>query len=245
MSPEDFKPRSLPLAPLALPAPGVVHLWFFDLTELGDLLMLGRAKDPNPLSARHLRTARRFYQRLLLGAYLGIPGRDVRVVRTTRGKPALADDDLRKRLNFNVSYSGSACLMGVSNGASLGIDLERRGRTVARPIQLALRYFNAWEHEALAALPPDRLDRAFLQTWACKEALVKGLGRGIADQLHRFAVSCDPDQPVSLLAMENDDARAWRVATLAPTDTHIGAVALRHSALRLEGFRIQAPQTDT
>lgn len=243
MSPEDFKPRSLPLAPLALPAPGVVHLWFFDLTELGDPLMLDRVKARGPLSARHLRTARRFYQRLLLGAYLGIPGRDVRVVRTTRGKPALADEDLRKRLNFNVSYSGSACLMGISSGAPLGIDLERRGRTVAQPIALAGRYFNAREHEALAALPSDRLDGAFLQTWACKEALVKGLGRGIADQLHRCAVSCDPDQPVSLLAMEGDDAGAWRLATLAPTDTYLGAVALRHSALRLEGFCMQVSQT--
>ena len=75
---QDFRPCEIPLPDLERPAPGEVHLWFLDLGGLAGSLRdaLGSGEDKqSPLTTGQLRFSRRFYLRLLLGAYLGLPGK--------------------------------------------------------------------------------------------------------------------------------------------------------------------------
>lgn len=227
----------MPLGHLSVPPPGVVHLWYLDLGELGNPLRPDTDSSVQ-LDGRQQRMLRRFYLRLLLGAYLGTPGKKISISRLVKGKPVLSGYPGGRPLDFSMANSDGCCLIGISSEGLLGVDMERIDRKVGNPTGLARRYFSPAEAEAIAALDAASQDEAFLHTWACKEALVKGAGHGIADQLHRFTVSCDPRQPPRVLVMHEDDPTAWRLLTVRPSKRHIGVIALRHPELRLESFRL-------
>ena len=219
--PRDFLHRAIPLEALDRPADGEVHAWFLDLGQLARSLRgaldghLGPT-DPAPFTAGQLRMARRFYLRLLLGAYLGIPGKAVRINRHLRGKPALDPSVHDDPLHFSMAKSEDRLLIGIAGSHQLGVDLEPMGRRAANPLGVARRYFSAQESAALEALDPDRLHPAFLRAWACKEAVVKASGEGIANQLCRFTIETDLERPARMLDIEGDLAERWSLALLRP-----------------------------
>lgn len=225
----------LPLRELSPPAPGTAHLWLLDLAMLGSPLQPELDLSQTALPMRQRRTLRRFYLRLLLGAYLGLPGKDVHIARSDRGKPVLDPNAHDSAIDFSMAASGDHCLIGVTSGSVIGVDLEPRDRKAGQPLALARRYFSPQEYEHLAAEPSGRLDDAFLHTWACKEAVVKAGGMGIANMLCRFSVEVRPEQPGTILAMEGDDATAWQLRSFFLPGRWVGAVTVRFPELTLEG----------
>lgn len=238
--PGPFSPVSLPLRRLEAPAGGEVHLWHLDFSRLSNPLSGGEAARPGELSVFQQNTVRRFYLRLLLGAYLGIPGRDVRINRRLKGRPELDSTQSGGKLDFSVARSKGSYLVGVSDGAAIGVDLEIGARRAGKPLALAQRYFSAAETAALSALEGDELHRAFMHAWACKEAVVKASGLGIANQLCRFTVDVNPDNPPAMLDMDDDDPGAWRLAVVQPDAWAIAAVAVRQPGLSVRGFRLES-----
>jgi 4'-phosphopantetheinyl transferase len=241
--PQDFEPRCIPLDRLQLPAAGEVHAWFLDLGRLarplrGALDGSVGARDPAPFTAGQLRFARRFYLRLLLGAYLGIPGKAVKINRRNRGKPVLDAAVHPEELHFSMAKSEERLLIGFATSVQVGVDLEPTTRRALKPLGLANRYFSAAESAALAALDPADLDAAFLRAWACKEAVVKASGQGIANQLCRFSVETDPARPARVLDFEGDRADAWSLALLRPEEGFLGAVATRSASLDIRAYRL-------
>ena len=234
----DAESRRLPLQNLALPAAGEVHLWFLDLVALGSPLQADAKIDPAAFPERLQRTLRRFYLRLLLGAYLGLHGKDVHVSRAIRGKPLLDRAHHAPLLDFSTAASNGCCLVGVSSQGLIGVDLEPGGRQAGRPLALARRYFSAAEAAALADMDAAQLDEAFLRSWACKEAVVKAAGHGIANRLCRFTVETQLQEPPRILTMDDDDPAAWRLAVFNMRSGHLGSVALRHSRLELRHFSL-------
>jgi 4'-phosphopantetheinyl transferase len=239
--PAEFKHRSLPLGDLEIPAPGVVDLWFLDFARLGNPLQGEHQAHAPVLNARQSRALRRFYMRLLLGSYLGMPGKDIEISRRVKGKPILAGQAGEFGVDFSNANSPGCCLIGICGGGHIGVDLEIHGRAVGDPVRLARRYFSPVEAEAIEALGPERTDEAFLHTWACKEAVVKAAGHGIANQLNRFTVSCDPREEPRILSMQDDDPAAWSLALVRPTESRIGAVALRQPGMVIRCFALEAP----
>lgn len=237
-----FQPRKLPLQSLELPGAGTVHLWFLDLIALGNPLAPLEPLADDVLTVVQQRSLRRFYLRLLLGAYLGMPGKDVSISRAIRGKPRL-DRSVHagSQLEFSTANSNACCLIGVANNMPIGVDLELNRRRARNALALAHRYFSADEYQALQAYSDAGLDAAFMHTWACKEAVVKAAGHGIANQLCRFSVSVDPQRAPAMLAIEDDDPQAWRLGVFHPSPHHLGAVTVRHPSLRLEAFALAPP----
>lgn len=242
LQPGDFAVRELPLAPLEAPTAGTLHLWYLDLDRLGTPLQPGAGTagvaSPGP---RLRRTVRRFYLRLILGAYLRRPGKDVRILRQTRGKPVLDAQSHDVPLDFSLAASAGACLLGICVAGRIGVDLESAGREAGDPVRLARRYFSAREADALAKLEGPRLQRAFMHTWACKEAVVKAAGHGIANQLCRFTVATDPDRPPRLLHMEGDGGAGWWLGRVHPARGLLGAVAVSAAVTCVKGFRLRLP----
>lgn len=236
--PGSFTEQRLPLRHLAKPEGDTIHLWYLDFQTLSNPLNANTNLDYRQLSVFQQRTSRRFYLRLLLGAYLDIPGKDVLINRRIKGKPELESCQSAGQLGFNVSRSGSAYLIGISNGATIGVDLEEAGRHAGRPLAVAERYFADAETRVLRQLPKDRLQEAFMRTWSCKEAVVKASGLGIANQLCRFTVDANPANPPGVLAMPDDDQEEWSLACVLPNETKIAAVAVRQKTLKLEGFTL-------
>jgi 4'-phosphopantetheinyl transferase len=234
-----FENYELPLGSLELPEDGLVHLWFLDLKKLGSPLLLDEeGGEDTVLKPRHERTIRRFYLRLLLGAYLGVSGKDVRISRMVKGKPVLDPNVHRHPLEFSSAGSNAYCLIGISTAGQLGVDLESAGRKTNSPRSLARRYFSEQEQRGFDSLEGKELDRAFLHTWACKEAVVKAAGHGIANQLCRFTVDINPDADAKMLDIEGDSADEWQLSMVKPANGFVACIASRNKQLRLKGFTL-------
>lgn len=242
IKPDSFRPRAMPLRELPVPRGHEVHLWYLHLDRLAGALQhaLGheRAGGKAPrLSASQLRFTRRFYLRVLLGAYLGIAGKDVHINRSNRGKPVLDATRHSSDLKFSMAKSENRVLIGVS-ATHLGVDLEPVTRKARNALRLARRYFSAREFAALERLAPDRMDEAFLRAWACNEAVVKASGLGIANQLCRFSVEMDPDLPPAMLASEDGDASEWSLVLVRPDEEFLAAVASRQARLEISAYQL-------
>jgi len=241
--PEDFNTCRMPLHELDQPRPGEVHLWYLDLEKLALSLRHALGGEPGspgqqPLTLGQLRFARRFYLKLLLGSYLGIPGKSVKINRSRRGKPSLDKSEHQSDLHFSIAKSGNRVLIGFSCAAMLGVDLEPIGRGAHNPLGIAQRYFSAVEAKGLVLTSPDRLDEAFLRVWACKESVVKASGQGIANQFCRFTVETNPDQPPAILEFEEEDPAQWSLAVVQADDSFMGAVALHHRRMQVRAFTL-------
>lgn len=239
--PHDFQDRCVPLADLERPATGGVHVWFLNLAELAGSLrdaLDGHRSAPAPFTAGQLQFTRRFFLRLLLGAYLGLPGKEVRISRKNRGKPVLDRAVHDVNLHFSMAKSGYKLLLGISTSSYLGVDLEPASRRARNAMGVARRYFTPVEAGALAALPADDLDAAFLRVWACKEAVVKASGYGIANQFGRFTVETDLARPAAVLDFEGRGPDGWSLALVNPGGGLLGAVAVRQDISALKAFRL-------
>lgn len=244
-APADFAQHALPLHRLDLPAADEAHVWHLDLGSLAVSLQAvfeGHAVEEGRLrlSRGQLTFARRFYLRLLLGAYLDLPGKSVRLVRNPKGKPVLDHSVHPETLHFSMAKSGDRLLIGFSASHPLGVDLEPAERQAHRPLGVARRYFSAAESAALAALPPAQRDAAFLRAWACKEAVVKSSGLGIANQLCRFTVETDLARPPTVLDFDGEAAPGWSLALLQPEPGLLGALALHGPISGLRTRRLVA-----
>lgn len=241
--PRDFRSCEIPLEALEMPADGVVHAWHLDLGRLARSLrgaLDGHVgpEDPAPFTTGQLRFARRFYLRLLLGAYLGLPGKAVRINRHVRGKPVLDASVHSESLHFSMAKSEDRLLIGFAQSIQLGVDLEPMGRRALKPLSVARRYFSEHESAALSALPAAELDASFLRAWACKEAVVKASGEGIANQLCRFTVETALSQPARVLDIDGDRPEAWSLALVRPEAAFLGAIAARSPRLSVQAFRL-------
>ncbi len=241
--PADFRPRRIPLRDIEYPAQDEIHAWFLDLNEMAGSLRAalddpGSEPGATSFTPGQLTFTRRFYLRLLLGAYLGIPGKAIRIVRNRKGKPILDPGVHGRDLHFSIAKSGHGFLVGVSSTSYLGVDIEPVDRVAHNALGVARRYFSEAEAAALTALSPQQLVPAFLRTWSCKEAVVKSLGLGIANQLCRFTVDTDPARPAAILDFEGENPEDWWLQMIRPAEDFLGAVATRSRPVTLRTYRM-------
>jgi 4'-phosphopantetheinyl transferase len=114
--------------------------------------------------------------RHMLADWSGLPAARLRFGQSGNGKPILLD---RPALHFNLSYADQAILIGVSEQAQLGVDIEQR-RAFPEARALAEDIFDRQEQAALrrgSALPESDL---FLCGWTRKEACLKASAHGLA-----------------------------------------------------------------
>jgi 4'-phosphopantetheinyl transferase len=242
VGPADFRARPMPFKAPDCPGPSDVHLWYLNLGELAESLQHALSGDRaagGELKRGQLRFVRRFYLRLLLGAYLGIPGKAVKINRGKRGKPVLDESVHQQELHFSMAKSEDRLLLGITSTGAVGVDLEPANRRAHNPRRVAGRYFSRSEARAFERIGEERLDQAFLRTWACKEAVVKASGEGIANQLCRFTVETDPDRDPVVLDFQGDDAGLWSLEVVMPDQGFIGAVATRNSGMDIQAFRVE------
>ncbi|MCC7416110.1 MAG: 4'-phosphopantetheinyl transferase superfamily protein [Acidobacteria bacterium] len=140
--------------------------------------------------------------------------------------PAAAD------LDFNVSHAGGFALFAISNGAAVGIDLER-----IRPLddvdRLARAVFSAAEQRAFEALPPAARTRAFYDGWTRKEAYIKALGDGLQHPLDTFAVTLAPGAQAQLLHVDGrpGEPARWHLAGIDAGPAHAAAICVERRRL--------------
>jgi 4'-phosphopantetheinyl transferase len=130
--------------------------------------------------------------RRVLAEWLEVSAADVRFVYGPAGKPAVADG----AVCFNVSHSRDVALIAVGD-VELGVDVE------------VMRNVPEWEGIAdrlLGGRPAGV--KEFLRLWTRREALIKGLGIGVAD------------------AIDGARAAGWHVSDLDVGGDVVGALAV-------------------
>jgi len=238
---QDFRSCTIPLDRQIPPSPGEVDLWFLDLGGLTNSLRAalgGPLEEDSKVTAGQLLIARRFYLRLLLGAYLGLPGKEVRINRKNRGKPVLDTSVHKGEIHFSMAKSEDKLLVGISASNHIGVDLEHSNREARNAIGVAQRYFTPPEAAALAALDIENLQPAFLRVWASKEAVVKASGMGIANQFGRFTVETDITKPAAVLDFAGRGPGDWSLALVKPAKGFLGAVAIEDQLSVLKTFQL-------
>jgi 4'-phosphopantetheinyl transferase len=160
--------------------------------------------------------------RELLGGQLGLAPADVPLGAGAHGKPEL-DGTLR----FNVAHSGDLALFAFAHGREVGVDVERVRPLVTLDL-LALQILAAGEQDALASLPAQARERAFLEAWTRKEAYLKGCGDGLDLSPSAVVVSLRPGEPPALLAVYGrpGEAARWTLHRLSPGPGHVATLAV-------------------
>ena len=212
-----------PFPRLQPPKLGRVDVWLMDLERMP--MMVGpdqsQASESSPLThaRRDLRIRQQLYLRLLFGRYLGLPGKDVRMMKTAEGKPYLADHSLK----ISLSHTRQWLAVGVSASGPIGIDIEMN-RVIGRASAMAKRCYGEKEAEFINSLDEPERSRLFLDRWIRTEALVKAQGVTLAKSLSGIRF----DLPgLSLQATPTDwpGADRWTLAPVTFTESLIGAVA--------------------
>jgi 4'-phosphopantetheinyl transferase len=233
-------------------APNEIRVWVIDL-DAGVSTDQVETAEPGPESsllspdeqergARFVRARdrRRFVccraaLRSILGGLLRKPPDSLRFRAAVRGKPELDRDssgenhaDKLPALCFNVSHSSELALIGVCRGYELGVDLERV-RTIHEADRIVESFFSRAEHTEFATISDDLKPLAFFRGWTRKEAILKGLGIGLAGLSARYetgfgtsdlAAHFAPATPVALV----DEWRLWEAC---PRADFVATVAVR------------------
>lgn len=111
----------------------------------------------------------------ILAGYADRPPATLRFTAGSHGKPVL----LGESLHFNLAHSGHLALLAVSPEVAVGVDVEEV-RPLRNLLEMAHTVFHAEEIREFQVLLPREQQKAFFECWVRREALVKGLGMGLA-----------------------------------------------------------------
>jgi len=157
--------------------------------------------------------------RLILAQYLGLKPGEIVITIGEFGKPYVSKSINVNNLTFNLSHSQEMCLLAVSRGREIGVDVERLRDDVAVE-DLATRYFSKEEIAELQALPNALRRLGFFLCWTRKEAYVKAKTLGLQIPLDQFSVSLTPGQPAEIRGSEAD---GWTIMSVEPGPGYVAA----------------------
>ncbi|MCC2638099.1 MAG: 4-phosphopantetheinyl transferase [Moraxellaceae bacterium] len=134
----------------------------------------------------------RLLLRHLLTTYAGIPPEAQCFTRAASGRLLLAGSG---PWEISLSHGGGLVAVMVAS-APCGVDIERQRAT--RITRVAERYFAPAEAEWLRTRDNATAERDFFRLWTLKEACVKALGQGLADNMARLAFTLATSPPTLL-----------------------------------------------
>lgn len=171
--------------------------------------------------------------RCALGAWTGQCPASLVFESGPQGKPALPGGPA-----FNVSHAAGRLLLAIAPQGRLGIDIELL-RRVEDLEGIARHNFADDEREALLARPIAGRDRAFLELWTRKEALIKALGGGLSIPLQAFSVSLAPASGSLLRRLELPGESSADWCLRAVTDVPGASDAIAALAIDAPDWRVE------
>jgi 4'-phosphopantetheinyl transferase len=184
-----------------------------------------RASSFHRLVHRSAFIANRARLRAVLSHYLDCDPGAIRFSYGPQGKPDLADDS-GTGLSFNLSHTDGLAVLAISCHRQIGVDIEPM-KAATDLLDLARGTFSANEYQQMTRLSGPGQVAAFYACWTRKEAFLKGLGTGLAQDLAGFEVSLLPGEPARVVACEwsPELCQSWRLHTFDPGDGYAGALA--------------------
>lgn len=172
--------------------------------------------------------------RRLLGRCLNVAPNALVFENGPRGKPALGESQ-RRGLSFNLAHSHEMVLLAVAWGQEVGVDVE-----FVRPMvdagAIVRSHFTPAEARMLET-SAEGSESAFFRLWTRKEAIMKGVGSGLAMPLNQFDASSQAPADGEWLAVtvSSHAPSSWVLRDLPSAENYRAALALERtpSALRL------------
>lgn len=173
--------------------------------------------------------------REILSRYTGIAAKDLRFSYGPKGKPEFAGGLEESGIKFNLSHSSEFALLAVTQGLTVGVDLEWIKPDFATD-DIAERFFSATEVQTLQSLPAAHQAEAFFSCWTRKEAYIKALGEGLSVPLESFAVAFAPGVPAALLHVRVDptEVERWSMYNIEVSEGYKAAVVVEGKNHRLK-----------
>jgi 4'-phosphopantetheinyl transferase len=204
--------------------------------ELGLLSEDERARAARFVRARDRRRFARCRASLrqILGGLLRESPDSLRFRATGQGKPELDfktmgvnEGDARAAIRFNVSHSSDLALIGVCRGHELGVDLERIKR-ISEADRIVASFFSPAERAEFTTIPDDVKALAFFRGWTRKEAVLKGLGTGLAGLAARYETGFGMTElPAYFIpATPSPRVEQWQLWEAAPRAGFVATVAV-------------------
>jgi 4'-phosphopantetheinyl transferase len=164
--------------------------------------------------------------RMILAVHGRRNERDIRFTSGPFGKPRwLATGRGAPTLHFNLSRSGTLCLVAVSSARPVGVDIEQ---VIVSPQidELIERQLSPEQAGELQGLAPEGKCRAYFTVLTRREAYAKAMGVGLQLGLRDLQVSADAFNP-EIVSLQGDDPEAWRIVPLHPGEPYVASLAVR------------------
>jgi 4'-phosphopantetheinyl transferase len=159
--------------------------------------------------------------RTIVGGALGVePGR-VEITRGRRGRPQLAPPHT---LDFNISHTLGVALVGLVEGARIGVDVEHAERSI-NATGIARKFMTENERRALESMPPDAARRRVLELWTCKEAMSKATGDALTAPFGEIDVDVEAHRALRSGPAPYEPAR-WALHRAAVPEDYFATVAV-------------------
>jgi 4'-phosphopantetheinyl transferase len=224
--------------------PGTVDIWHINIEPPPEKIAASRSL----LSPDELERAARFHfdlhrnryiagraaLRAILAQYLGVTPHTLGFIYGEKGKPALAPQVNTRRLEFNLSHSHERALLGITAGATIGVDIERINLEFGTD-EIATHFFSALEVDTLLAVPKPERGSTFFNCWTRKEAYIKAVGEGLSLPLDSFDVAFGPGVEAALLRVEAapDAPSRWRMYDIPAPQGYAAAIAVEGTQHKL------------
>ena len=174
--------------------PGEIHIWFAAIDERFDTFL-----DHSFLSVNEKRNAGKYAYdmdaflysvrhnllRIILGRYLKCNPLDFKFNSNHYQKPHIFSPNTT--IEYNISISSNRFVAAFCHRHSIGVDVEII-RNLKGINQMLSEYFTIHEADWIFNNPENKIETAFFNIWAQKEALVKAIGKGLDIELNRFNV---------------------------------------------------------
>ena len=197
-------------------APGDVHLWFFEATQLQacfeslhEDLSVPEQEESDRIVTETERRRFSLYRggfRRVLSWYEGCRTENIAFSRGRHGKPShrvmptgkdrARPDHVASGISFNLTHSHEYSVLAIGRETELGVDVERI-RLPRDLSSLTRQFFCSEEVAALEAASPEHRAGLFCSIWTRKEAAVKCMGGSLAEWIGVLQVaSHNPGAPI-------------------------------------------------
>ena len=209
-----------------------LHIWMFDKShsakDLSDYNELLNDQEKERASKFRFDDDRdrflwgRVKLKLLLGSYLNESPRALMFIYSQHGKPKLEKKEHRY-LHFNMSHSGDLILFGISR-SPIGVDVEEISRSVDIK-RVSDSYFSPNEKNVVEMATGGEKENVFYEIWTKKEALIKGIGKGLGIPLNHFCVTSDKSGCVKWKPENQFTSSEWYVGSVDVMPSYKAAFA--------------------
>ena len=172
--------------------------------------------------------------RRVLAAQLRVPPHDLAFRHGTWGKPQLGVPF--QHLRFNLSHSGGWALIALTYAGCVGVDVESIASEP--PLDLDLPVFTKAEVAVLrCAGSSSWRSEVFYNLWCRKEALAKGLGIGLGENIRTLDVAEGLADPQARARISNSgDHGKWYVRSLPRIPGAASAIAVTRPDLTIQAL---------